>query len=339
MVKFALCGAGRIGGGIHAANIAVHDDAELVYVYDKVKEVSESVAGRYRAKAVDNIAEILDSDIDAVLIASSTDTHLELIQAAAQAKKAILCEKPIALDTKAIKACWEQISSYRPLIQIGFNRRYDATHRQVYDLVTNGDIGEINQVMVTSRDPGPPPMEYLQVSGGLFRDQMIHDFDLVRFIIREEPVTITAIGSVLVDQEIGSLGDVDTAMVQMTTSSGVQCHINCSRRAVYGYDQRLEVFGSTGMACSTNIRENNAVLFSATAGGAQRPLKNFFLDRYAVAYQAELDDFIEAVQGLHAPAVNFSDGYRSLILADAAERSLREKTTVEIPSTDILDLP
>ena len=222
-----------------------------------------------------------------MLIASSTDTHVDLIAATAQAGKAVFCEKPIDLNLQRVEECWPQVRDCGVPIQIGFNRRYDASHRGVRDRVAAGEIGALHQVLITSRDPEPPPISYVRVSGGLFRDMMIHDFDLARFVLGEEPVTITAAGSVMITPELTQLGDVDTAMVQMTTASGVQCHINCSRQAVYGYDQRLEAHGSDGMVCSTNHFQDQVRRFSVTSAGAPAPLRRFFIDRYAPAYQAQ----------------------------------------------------
>ena len=329
MVNFALLGAGRIGA-MHAANLAARSDARLVRVYDPVRAAAAAVAGRHGAAAVD-VDSALAADIDAVLIASSTDTHVALITAAAGAGKAVLCEKPIDLSLERVEQCWQAVRDAGVPIQIGFNRRYDPTHRRVRDLAAGGAVGAIHQVIISSRDPEPPPPAYLRVSGGLFRDMMIHDFDLARFVLGEEPASITAIGSALVEPAIGDLGDVDTAMVMMTTASGVQCHINCSRQAAYGYDQRLEVHGSLGMACSGNRREDEARLFTAAGAGSPAPLQHFFIERYAAAYQAELGDFIDAVATGREPSVTFADGRRALELAEAALRSLESGNTVTVP--------
>lgn len=334
MVNFALLGAGRIGA-MHAANLATRSDARLVRVYDPVGAVAAAVAERHGAAAAADVDSALGADVDAVLIASSTDTHVPLIIAAAGAGKAVLCEKPIDLSLKRVEQCWQAVRDAGVPIQIGFNRRYDPTHRRVRDLAASGAVGAIYQVIISSRDPEPPPAAYLRVSGGLFRDMMIHDFDLARFVLGEEPTSITAIGSALVDPAIGDLGDIDTAMVMMATPSGVQCHINCSRQAAYGYDQRLEVHGALGMACSGNRREDEARLFTADAAGAPAPLEHFFIERYAAAYQAELGDFIDAVATGREPSVTFADGRRALELAEAALRSLKSGSTVPMPGDTV----
>ena len=332
MVRFALFGAGRIGT-MHARHLAACAGARLVCVYDPVPGAARATADQHGATVADTVQAALSAGIDAVLIASSTDTHVDLIVAAAQAGKAVFCEKPIDLSMQRVEACWEQVRDRGVPIQIGFNRRYDASHRGVRDRVAAGDIGDLHQVIITSRDPEPPPLSYVRVSGGLFRDMMIHDFDLARFVLGEEPVTITAAGSVMITPELTELGDVDTAMVLMTTASGTQCHINCSRQAVYGYDQRLEAHGSDGMVCSTNHLQDQVRRYSATSAGAPAPLRRFFIDRYAPAYQSQLADFVDAVATGREPSVTFEDGHRALILAEAANQSLATGTTIPISPT------
>ena len=316
---------------MHAANIAARTDADLVSVYDPVAAVAAAVAERHGAAVAADVDGALGAGVDAVLIASATDTHVDLIVAAARAGKAVLCEKPIDLSVHRVEQCWREVGGAGVPIQIGFNRRYDPTHRRVRDLVAGGQIGVLHQLIITSRDPQPPPPPYVRVSGGLFRDMMIHDFDLARFVLGEEPTSITALGSALVDPEIGELGDVDTAMVMLATRSGAQCHINCSRQAAYGYDQRLEAHGSTGMACSGNPYPDEARLFTARSAGAPGRLHHFFIERYAAAYRAELADFIDAVASGREPSVTFADGWRALLLAEAALQSLATGSTVPVP--------
>lgn len=330
VIRFALFGAGRIGA-LHAANLAASPAARLVRVYDPAAEAAAAVAERHGAQAVNDVAAALAAGVDAALIASATNTHVDLIIAAARAGKAVFCEKPIDLSLQRVAHCREAVRGCGVPIQIGFNRRYDASHRRVRELVAGGEIGALHQVIITSRDPAPPPLSYVKVSGGLFRDMMIHDFDLARFVLGEEPVAITAAGSVRITPEIAALGDVDTAMVLMTTASGVQCHINCSRRAVYGYDQRLEAHGSAGMACSGNHHADQTRRYTADSAGAPAALPRPFAERYAAAYRAELADFIDAVETGRAPAVTFEDGRRALLLAEAALQSLAAGTTVPVP--------
>ena len=331
MVTFSLLGAGRIGE-VHAANISMRSDARLLYVYDSIESVATVVAARHGASCVSTVDAALGADVDAVLIASSTDTHVPLIIAAALAGKAILCEKPIDLRLDRVERCRLAVCDASVPIQIGFNRRYDPTHRHVRSLARNGSIGTIHQVIITSRDPEPPPATYLSVSGGLFRDMMIHDFDLARFVLEEEPTSITAIGGALVDPSIDELGEIDTAMVIMSTDSGVQCHINCSRQATYGYDQRLEVHGSGGMVCSGNHLENEARIYTLDSAGSPTTLKHFFVQRYMASYRAELADFIDAVNTGREVSVTFLDGQRALELAEAAQKSLDSGNSVPVPA-------
>lgn len=323
MVNFALLGAGRIGR-MHADLIAANPAATLRYVYDINATAATEVASKHQATSVTDVAEALaDSALDAVLIASSTDTHVDLIIRAAKAGKAILCEKPIDLDINRVNRCWDEIKHCNVPIQLGFNRRYDPSHRAVAEAVRNGEVGQLEMVIISSRDPAPPPADYIKVSGGLLRDMMIHDFDLARFVLGEEPVEVFAMASNKVDPMIGQLGDIDTAMVTLTTASGILCHINNSRRAVYGYDQRLEAFGSLGMVRSNNQRATTLTRHTAEHSGSRDPLLHFFIERYQQAYQAEINDFIAAIAEQRTPTVSFEDGRRALLLADAAYESLR----------------
>ena len=323
MLRFALIGAGRIGR-MHADHIASNANAKLECVYDVSEQAAREVATKHGSRiAAESATAISSKEVDAVLIASPTETHVELIMAAARAGKSVLCEKPIDLDIQRVDRCRQELEQYPVPVQVGFNRRFDPTHRAVYDAVRDGAVGRIEQIVITSRDPSPPAREYLQQSGGLFRDMMIHDFDLARFLMGEEFSTVIAVGSTLVDPAIAELGDVDTAMAIMLTSTGAQCQINCSRRAVYGYDQRVEVFGSKGMVQSDNCRSTNLVRHTESATNIRDCLQYFFVERYTEAYVRELDDFITNVENHREPSVTFEDGRHALILADAANESLR----------------
>lgn len=278
MVNFALFGAGRIGV-LHAANIAAnHPRAHLSYVYDPNAAVAASTAAKYGARAAMSVEAVLgDATVDAVLIASPTSTHVNLIMASARAGKAILCEKPIDLDIERVERCRNDIADAGVPIQIAFNRRYDQSHRGVREAVHRGDIGALELLVMTSRDPGLPPVPYLAGSGGIFRDMTIHDFDLARFILGEDEVEeIFATGSVMVDPALRELGDVDTAMVVMKAASGALVHINNSRRAVYGYDQRVEAFGAKGMVRSDNLRASTLTRYDATITDAKRTAVELF---------------------------------------------------------------
>ena len=332
MIKLGLFGAGRIGR-IHAKNLAAHARVELVGIYDINAKASAAAASETGIESVDSIEALLeDSSVDAVLIATSTDTHCELIERAAQAGKAVFCEKPIHLDIGRVNACGEIVAATRTAVQIGFNRRFDLSHDALCRAAREGEIGQLEQAVISSRDPAPPPLDYIQVSGGIFRDMMIHDFDMVRFLFGDEPVEVTAMGGVLVDPRIGAIGDMDSAMVVLRMGSGALCHINCSRRCAFGYDQRIELFGERGMLVSANQAATNVERFTKDATGARDRLHHFFLERYADAYRREIDAFVEALETDVPPSPSFEDGRRALLLANAAEESARSGQTVQIPS-------
>jgi len=319
MLKIALIGAGRIGK-VHAANIAHHGRAELSAVFDVDQHAAESLAAKYGAKAQQDLDAALD-DADAAMICSSTDTHVEMIRRAAEKNKAIFCEKPIDLDMAKVNACLDDVKKAGVPLMIGFNRRFDPHFRALKDALSRGEIGKLEVLRITSRDPEPPPPAYVAVSGGIFRDMMIHDFDMARFLLAEEPVQVFAVGSALVDPEIGKAGDVDTAAVTLTTASGRICQISNSRRAIYGYDQRVEVHGARGLLRAENHLENSVEV--ATGAGFRRaPAQNFFLERYEAAYLAEMRHFVEAVLSGKSPKPGIEDGLRAQMLADAAAMSL-----------------
>ncbi|MEH6577483.1 MAG: inositol 2-dehydrogenase [Amphritea sp.] len=330
MIGFALFGAGRIGK-MHAEYIADHPQAELLYVYDHYQPAASETAEKNGALVAESVDQVLnDERVQAVLIATSTDTHVDLLIAAAKAGKAILCEKPIDLDTKIVERCWEEVKDCNVPIQIGFNRRFDSGHSALRAAVAAGELGSLEQLIITSRDPGLAPIEYLKVSGGLFRDMAIHDFDIARFILGEEPVEIQVFGSALVDPQVAEIGDVDSAMIIMKTASGKLVHINCSRRSVYGYDQRIEAFGSEGMLLSDNPRPNGLTRYSAQSTGSREPLYDFFIDRYQQAYDLQLNAFVEALEEGKPVSPSFQDGLRAQRLADAAQQALESGLAVKL---------
>ena len=331
MIGIGLLGAGRIGK-VHARSIAAHPGAELLYVYDVQEVAAASLAKELNAKVAVDVEQVLkDSKVRAVLIASSTDTHVDLLTRAVTAGKAVLCEKPISLDMAMIKVCWQGIKDRHQRIQIGFNRRFDPNHRALRDAVYRGEIGSLEQLIITSRDPGLPQMDYLKVSGGIFRDMLIHDFDMARYILAEEPVAIQATGSALIAPELQAIGDVDTVMVTMKTASGKQCHINASRRAVYGYDQRIEALGSTGMLQSNNPLPTTLCRYDEGSTHGQVPLNNFFIERYNQAYQAQIDAFIQGLEEGNQVSPSFQDGYRAQAIAEAAQQAFITGSSVTIP--------
>lgn len=316
MVRFGLLGAGRIGK-LHGGNIAASPSAELVAVADVVADAAVDLAAKTGAEARGADEIVNGTDIDAILIGTSTDTHADFIEQAVRAGKAVLCEKPVDLDARRIEACLKVVEeSGRPLM-VGFNRRFDPNFSSLKQRLDAGAVGNVEMVTIISRDPGPPPISYIERSGGLYRDMMIHDFDLARFLLGEEPVEVHAVGSVMVDPAIGEAGDVDTAMVMLRTDSGKLCQISCSRRATYGYDQRIEVHGSGGMIRAGNLHETTVEVANGD-GFTYDPALNFFLERYTPAYQLELAAFIEAVESGGAVSPSGYDGLMAQRLADAA---------------------
>jgi myo-inositol 2-dehydrogenase / D-chiro-inositol 1-dehydrogenase len=315
---------------MHAENLAGAPGGQLATVYDPAVEAARAVAERFGCSVASSAEEAI-GNADAVLIATSTSTHAELIEMAAKAGKAILCEKPIDLSLDRVKACRAAIAGCDVPIQIGFNRRFDPGHRAAREARMAGEIGTLEQVVITSRDPGLPPRSYLAVSGGLFRDMTIHDFDLARFMLDDEPVEVFATGSALVDPTIGlEFGDIDAAMLVMRTADGKLCHINNSRRAVYGYDQRVELLGSTGMVVSDNRRAHELKRFGATSTETAEPYLNFFIERYAEAFTAEIAAFVAAIRDGTPTQATFDDGYRALVLAEAAIQSFKTKQGVRV---------
>ena len=321
MIRLCLFGAGRIGS-VHAANVARRSDVDLHYIVDVNKQAANKLADRHGAQVADTAQALADPDLDAVIIASATDTHAELVIAAAESGKAIFCEKPIDLDIDKVNACLAVVEETGALLSLGFNRRFDRNFNALREGLLAGRIGKLEMISIISRDPAPPPLEYLKVSGGLFRDMMIHDLDMARWLMGEEPCEVFALASSLVDAEIGKIGDVDSAVVTMKSVSGILCQISNSRRSVYGYDQRIEIFGSEGMLRAENMTETQVEFFAGDSVSRDKPL-HFFMERYAEAYQLELDDFVDAVKNRRKPRATGEDGRRALVLADSALKSLK----------------
>lgn len=330
-MKFCVFGAGRMGTQ-HIANVAAHPGAELIYVCDPELNRAQNLATRYGARAIsDPQIALTDPDVDAVIIASATNTHVELIEAAATAGKAILCEKPIDLDIARVDACAESIKDCNVPIMIGFQRRFDATHSAVRQAIDDGEVGNVEVVTVISRDPTPPPIDYIKTSGGQFHDQMIHDFDMALWLTGATGgLTVCAMGSNLVDPAIGEAGDTDTAHVMIRFDSGQMLRIDCSRRAVYGYDQRVEVFGSGGMVSSANLTRTAIERFGAGGTASRDMLLPGFMERYLPTYATELNYFIDAVARGDELEPNFQAGRNAMLLADAARKSMKDGTIVRV---------
>lgn len=327
-LRLGLLGAGRIGK-VHAAAIAATPGATLVAVADAVPEAATALADAHGAAVREADAIMAASDIDGVLITTPTDLHATMIEQAARAGKAIFCEKPIDLDVDRVRACLDVVASTGAKLMVGFNRRFDPNFREVRRRIEAGAIGAVEMVQITSRDPAPPPVSYIGRSGGLFRDMAIHDFDMARFLLGEEPVTVYAAASVLVDPAIGAAGDVDSAAITLTTASGRICQISNSRRATYGYDQRIEVHGAKGLLSAENVRATTVE--EATAEGYRRdPLLDFFMTRYTAAYQAEIATFVSAVTSGTPLTPSGDDGLKALLIAEAAALSVREQRVVRL---------
>ena len=331
MIRIAVLGCGRIGA-MHAANIAAHPKARLAGVQDINDAAAQAAAAATGAPVMATAAEVFASpDVDAVLIATATDTHADLLEQAVAAGKPVLCEKPIDLSLARVNRCADVLRGSKIPIQLGFVRRFDPGHKAVHDAVRAGDIGVLHQVVITSRDPGLAPEAYLRVSGGIFRDMTIHDFDMARFILGEEPETVFATGARLVAPALmEKLGDFDTVTVVMQTASGKQAIITNSREALYGYDQRVEAFGSKGMALSDNWRPNQMLLSGKGFSNHAPPLLHFFIERYREAFDAEIGAFVKAVETRQPLVVGFEDGRRALVLAEAALKSIAEGRAVNV---------
>lgn len=328
VTKLALLGAGRIGK-VHARAIAEGKRAKLVAVADALPDAARVIAEASGA-AVKTIDEIeADKDVDAVIICTPTNTHADLIERFAKAGKAIFCEKPIDLDVNRARACLETVRKVGGKVMLGFNRRFDPHFQAVRREIDKGTIGKVEMVTITSRDPGAPPADYIKVSGGIFRDMTIHDFDMARYLLGEEIDTVMASASVLVDPKIGELGDYDSASLILTTRSGRQAMISNSRRTSYGYDQRIEVHGSLGAVSAENQRPVSIEI--ATKDGYIRPpLHDFFMTRYTAAYAAEISAFIDSLEKGTPLSPSAEDGLIALALADAALKSVEQKAAVKV---------
>ena len=328
MIEVALFGAGRIGK-IHAANLAAQPGVQFKYVVDVNQEAAAALAARHGGSSATVEAALADPAIKAVVIASSTDTHADLILRSAAAGKAIFCEKPVDLTIDRARACAAAVKEAKVLCMLGFQRRYDPTFNAVKTRLDAGEIGTPELLVVTSRDPGPPPVSYIRVSGGIFKDMLIHDFDIFRWILDDEAVSVHATGSCLVDPAIGEAGDLDTAVVTIRTAQGRLCQINASRRAAYGYDQRFEVLGSKGMLQAGNHKPTEVTAYGTVNVSVDKP-EDFFLERYRHAYAQEMAHFFDALSHGTPLRTTVHDGLKALELAEAATLSWREQRVVTL---------
>lgn len=327
-LRFAVLGAGRIGQ-VHARAIKSVDGAELIAIAEPFEAAAAAAKDAFGCD-IRTIDECITSpDIDAVVICTPTDTHANLIELFVKAGKKVFCEKPVDLSVERVKEALATVKAENGTLMVGFNRRFDPDFMAVKAQIDAGAIGDVEMVTITSRDPGAPPPSYIEVSGGIFRDMTIHDFDIARWLLGEEVETVVAQASNLVDPEIGALGDFDSANIILRTATGKQCVITNSRRASYGYDQRIEVLGSTGMVSAKNMHEANIEVANAE-GFTAKPLLNFFMSRYTAAYANEIAAFVDAVaNGTETPTTGL-DGLKALELAEAALESVKTGRAVKL---------
>ena len=329
-VRIAVLGTGRIGR-MHAELLSLQvEGAALAGVYDTDAELARPVAERLRVAAAASAGELCASnEVDAIAICTTTDTHVDLIVEAAAAGKAVFCEKPLSLELAEVDRALAAVEEAGVLFQVGFNRRFDPAHQSVRDAVASGTIGDVHVVRISSRDPGPPPIEYERRSGGLFLDMTIHDFDMARYVTGSDVVEVFARGAVRISPELAEFDDVDTAVVTHVHESGAMTVVDNSRQAVYGYDQRVEAFGSRGMAASENPLAHTGLVRTG-AGTHAATLPYFFLERYVPSYLREWDAFVQAFRrGLPSP-VGGADGRAPLAIGLAAWRSHREGRPVAV---------
>jgi myo-inositol 2-dehydrogenase/D-chiro-inositol 1-dehydrogenase len=327
-ITAGILGAGRIGK-LHGDNLVAMPGVRLKAIADPYADLAPwADAGIVTEREAGPILD--DDEIEAVLICSPTPTHADLIDAAAAAGKQIFCEKPIDLDPERVRTTLEVVERAGIKLQVGFNRRFDPTFSRVRAAVEDGSVGDVHMLRITARDPEPPPIEYVKCSGGMLVDMTIHDFDMVRFLSGSEVEEVHVYGAVLVDPAIGEAGDVDTAVTSLRLTNGALAVIENSRRAVYGYDQRVEVFGSRG--CAEAHNEVPAQVRLSTVGGvcSEKPLY-FFLERYQQSFVAELEAFFDCIRNDAEPLVGGRDGLKSLLIGLAATRSLQEKRPVPVP--------
>ena len=327
-VRFAVLGAGRIGK-VHAKAVTGDAQARLVAVADAMAPAAQALADQYGCEVRTIEAIEAAADVDAVVICTPTDTHADLIERFVRAGKAVFCEKPIDRSLARVKACLEVVRAEKGTLMVGFNRRFDPHFRAVRAEIDKGTIGDVEMVVITSRDPGAPPVDYIKRSGGIFRDMTIHDFDMARFLLGEEITEVVATAAVLVDPAIGVAGDFDSVQVLLKTGSGKQAMISNSRRATYGYDQRIEVHGSKGAVSAENQRPVS-IEVATGAGYTRPPLHDFFMTRYTEAYAAEIATFVAAMAGKGKAEPTGEDGLIALALADAAVKSVAEGRVVKM---------
>ena len=331
MKNVALIGLGRIGQ-MHGENLVSHKSFNLKYTFDVNDKLNTKFSRKFKATKINNPSiAFKDKNIDVIFIASSTSTHINLIEEAVKYKKVIFCEKPLDLNIDKVNKCLKKIKKFNPKIQLGFNRRYDPGHNSLKKELEKGKIGNLEKIIITSRDPAPPSMNYLKISGGIFRDMMIHDFDLTRFYLQKDEVeTVFTIASNISNKNFNKINDYELATCVLKSKKGVQCIITNSRHCSFGYDQRVELFGSKGMIISGNKKQNETEIFTKKNTSQKKPLLNFFVERYIDAYKLQLDELALYANKKKKPISSFEDGRRALIVANTALNSLKQKKQLKI---------
>jgi|TARA_S200000501_G_scaffold127619_1_gene120586 myo-inositol 2-dehydrogenase/D-chiro-inositol 1-dehydrogenase len=325
-INIALFGLGRIGQ-MHAQNLFDHNEFNLKYIFDIDNRLGKKFSKKYNCISIIKPKIALnDKKVKIIFIATSTKSHLKFIQAAVKEKKIVFCEKPLDLDLKKINICKKKISSYKPQIQMGFNRRYDPSHHSLKQNLNKNKIGKLEKIIITSRDPSPPSLNYIKKSGGIFKDMMIHDFDLARYYAGNDKFEhIFATGNKFSDKKYKKINDLELATVVLKSKKGIQCIITNSRHCSFGYDQRVELFGTKGMMISDNQRDLETTFYSKNHTNNKVSFKEFFIERYAEAFKIQLDDLVKVYRKKIKPRSDFEDGRISLIMAETAKKSIISK--------------
>ncbi|MDC3157251.1 Gfo/Idh/MocA family oxidoreductase [Candidatus Pelagibacter bacterium] len=330
MVNVALLGFGRIGQ-MHAQNINQNKSLKLLYVYEKIDKLSKKAKKLYNCSIEKNYKKIfLDKKVDIVFISSPTNTHIKFIEEGIKYKKTIFCEKPLDLNIQKIIKTFKKVKINNSKIQLGFNRRFDPGHHSIKKDLDNGKIGRLEKVIITSRDPAPPSKSYLKSSGGIFRDMMIHDFDLCRYYLKNDEISEISASTSSFENFYKKINDHELAAVTMKSKSGVICVVTNSRHCSFGYDQRVELFGKKGMLLSGNLKNNATEVFDSNQSHSQKPFLNFFIERYKEAYNLQLNELVLLHKNKIKPRSTFEDGYLALKIANAAYHSLKQKRLIKI---------
>ena len=330
MINVALLGFGRIGQ-MHAQNINKNKSLKLLYVYEKVKKLEKKAKNLYNCNIEKNYKKIfLDNKVDIVFISSPTNTHIKFIEEGIKYKKTIFCEKPLDLNIHKIIKTFRKIKDHKSKIQLGFNRRYDPGHHSIKKDLDKNKIGRLEKIIITSRDPAPPSKSYLKTSGGIFRDMMIHDFDLCRYYLKNDEISEISSSASSFEPFYKKIKDYELATVTMKSKKGVICVITNSRHCSFGYDQRVELFGKKGMLLSNNKKNNSTEIFNSNQSHAQEPFLHFFIERYKEAYNLQLNELISLHKKGIKPRSTFEDGYLALKIANAAHKSLKQKKVMKL---------